>query len=43
MTVIAWVIPGLAAGTFDKMLIRGLGAPGIALIGATGVPRTAWL
>ena len=37
VSITAWAVPGLAAGTLAKTLIRGRGSPGFAVTGATGV------
>ena len=53
VSITAWAVPGLAAGTLAKTLIRGKGSPGFAgltgallggrlVISRTG-HRTAWL
>jgi hypothetical protein len=43
MSIIAWVVLDLAAGTLAKILVRGRGSPGFAVTGTTGVHRAAWL
>jgi hypothetical protein len=43
MSIIARVVPGLAARTLAKIPIRGRGSPGFAVTSATGLYRAAWL
>jgi uncharacterized membrane protein YeaQ/YmgE (transglycosylase-associated protein family) len=43
MSIIARVVPGLAAGMLAKILTRGRGSPGSAVTSATGLYRAAWL